>query len=79
VNWDIRRPQDFDTIARFAKDSDVRESVLISADLGQHRAWLAQYAEMGFAEIHLHQVGRRQLSFIEAFGQQVLPSLKETT
>jgi hypothetical protein len=41
--------------------------------------WLAEYAEMGFAEIHLHQVGRRQLSFIEAFGQQVLPSLKEIT
>jgi coenzyme F420-dependent glucose-6-phosphate dehydrogenase len=79
VNWDIRRPQDFDTIARFVKGGDVRESVLVSADLGQHRAWLAEYAEMGFAEIHLHQVGRRQLSFIETFGQQVLPSLKGIT
>jgi probable non-F420 flavinoid oxidoreductase len=77
VNWDLRRPQDFDTIARFVNGEAIRKSVLVSADLGQHRAWLAEFAEMGFAEIYLHLVGRRQLSFIEAFGQHVLPSLKE--
>jgi coenzyme F420-dependent glucose-6-phosphate dehydrogenase len=77
VNWDLRRPQDFDTIGRLVKAENIRRSVLISADLGQHRAWLGEYAEMGFAEIHLHQVGRRQLSFIDAFGEHVLPALKE--
>jgi coenzyme F420-dependent glucose-6-phosphate dehydrogenase len=77
VNWDLRRPQDFDTIGRLVKAEDIRRSVLISADLGQHRAWLGEYAGMGFAEIHLHQVGRRQLSFIDAFGEHVLPALRE--
>jgi len=76
VNWDLRRPQDFDRVARLVKTDDIRHSVLVSADLGQHRAWLAEYAEMGFDEIHLHQVGRRQLRFIEAFGEDVLPELK---
>ena len=79
MNWDLRRPQDFDTVARFVTREDIRQSVLVSSDLGQHTAWLAEYAEMGFAEIHLHQVGRRQLSFIEAFGQKVLPSLNKLT
>jgi probable non-F420 flavinoid oxidoreductase len=79
VNWDLRRPRDFDTVARLVKGEDVRQSVLVSADLGQHRAWLAEYAEMGFAEIHLHQVGRRQLSFIDVFGEHVLPELKVTS
>ena len=79
VNWDLRRPQDFDTVARFVKREDIRQSIVVSADLGQHTAWLAEYAEMGFDEIHLHQVGRRQLSFIEAFGQKVLPSLNKLT
>lgn len=77
VNWDLRRPQDFDTVSRLVKGDDIRRSVLVSADLGQHRAWLAEYVEMGFAEIHLHQVGRRQLSFIDAFGEHVLPALRE--
>jgi probable non-F420 flavinoid oxidoreductase len=77
VNWDLRRPQDFDTLARFVTKDDIRHSVMVSADLGQHRAWLVQYAEMGFSEIHLHQVGRRQLSFIDAFGEHVLPTIRE--
>jgi probable non-F420 flavinoid oxidoreductase len=77
VNWDLRRPQDFDLIGRLLKAEDMRKSVLISADLGQQRAWLAEFAGMGFAEIHLHQVGRRQLSFIEVFGEHVLPSLRD--
>ena len=76
VNWDLRRPQDFDTVGRFVRGEDIRQSVLVSADLGQHRAWLAEYGGMGFAEIHLHQVGRRQLSFIDAFAEHVLPTLK---
>jgi probable non-F420 flavinoid oxidoreductase len=76
VSWDLRRPNDFDTIARFVQGPDIRNSVLVSADLGKHRAWLEEFTEMGFAEIHLHQVGRRQLSFIETFGQHVLPALR---
>ncbi len=31
---------------------------------------------MGFDEIYLHNVGRDQAAFIEAFGKQVLPNLK---
>jgi coenzyme F420-dependent glucose-6-phosphate dehydrogenase len=77
VNWDLRRPQDFDAVSRFVKGDDIRQSVLVSADLGRHRAWLAEYAEMGFAEMYLHQVGRRQLDFIEAFGEHVLPAFRQ--
>jgi len=76
VNWDLRRPQDFDAIARFVTVDDIRKSVLVSADLGKHCAWLAEYAAMGFSKIYLHQVGRGQLSFIEAFGAHVLPKLR---
>ena len=43
---------------------------------GTASSLVAEYAEMDFDEIHLHQVGRRQLSFIEAFGEHVLPALK---
>jgi probable non-F420 flavinoid oxidoreductase len=73
--WDLRRPKDFDAATRFVRGEDVRKSVLVSADLQQHQAWLAEYAAMGFAEIHLHQVARDQRGFIEAFAQQVLPGL----
>jgi probable non-F420 flavinoid oxidoreductase len=76
ASWDLRRPKDFDSATRFVRGEDVRKSVLVSADLRQHQAWLADYAAMGFAEIHLHQVARDQRGFIEAFGTHVLPALR---
>ena len=53
----------------------VRASVLVSSDLGWHAARLAELAELGFDEIHLHHVGQEQEPFIEAFGSHVLPHL----
>ena len=76
VNWELRSPEDFDTATRFVRPEDMRESVLISSDLGQHAAWLAQYVELGFSELQLHQVGRNQEEFIEAFGAKVIPQLR---
>jgi coenzyme F420-dependent glucose-6-phosphate dehydrogenase len=76
VNWELRSPGEFETATRFVRAEDMRESVLISADLGQHVAWLQEYLKLGFKELYLHQVGANQREFIEAFGQSVLPALK---
>jgi hypothetical protein len=51
-------------------------SVLISADLQRHAAWLQEYTELGFEEIQLHQVGRNQRPFIDAFAARVLPQIR---
>jgi probable non-F420 flavinoid oxidoreductase len=76
VNWELRSPKDFDTATRFVKPEDMRQSVLISSDPGQHAAWLNEYIELGFDELQLHQVGRNQHTFIDAFGAKVLPQLR---
>jgi coenzyme F420-dependent glucose-6-phosphate dehydrogenase len=76
VNWELRSPEDFDTATRFVRPEDMRGSLLISSDLGRHAAWLARYVELGFSELQLHQVGRDQAAFIEAFGARVLPRLR---
>ena len=76
VNWELRSPQDFDTATRFVKPEDMRESVLISSDPSRHAAWLNEYIELGFEELQLHQVGRNQQTFIDAFGAKVLPQLR---
>jgi coenzyme F420-dependent glucose-6-phosphate dehydrogenase len=75
VNWDLRLPADFERIGRLVQPEDMREALNISADLGRHAAWLASYIELGFSEIYLHQVGRNQRAFIDAFGSEVLPRL----
>ncbi len=76
VNWELRSPRDFDTATRFVKPEDMRESLLISSDPNQHAAWLNDYIELGFQELQLHQVGRNQHTFIDAFGAKVLPQLR---
>jgi hypothetical protein len=55
---------------------DMRESLLISSDPKQHAAWLKGCIDLGFEELHLHQVGRNQHTFIDAFGGKVLPQLR---
>ena len=38
------------------------------------RAHIQHYVDMGFDEIHLHNVGRNQTEFIEVFGREVMPN-----
>ena len=75
VCWDLEHPEHFDEAARFVQPADLRGPVLVSSDLAQHTAWLAEAAELGFDEINLHHVGREQRAFIDAFGADVLPQL----
>jgi probable non-F420 flavinoid oxidoreductase len=74
---ELELPEQFDAAARFVTPEDVRSAVLVSADLGRHTAWLAEYAELGFDRIYLHEVGQatHQQPFIDAFGSKVLPAL----
>jgi G6PDH family F420-dependent oxidoreductase len=73
---DIRNPEDFAAMAKLVRPEDFRNRVLMSADLGVHVANIQHYVDMGFDEIHLHNVGRNQAEFIEVFGAEVLPALR---
>jgi probable non-F420 flavinoid oxidoreductase len=73
--WDLETVEQFDEAARHVRPEDVRASVLVSADLQRHAAWLHELAALGFAQIHLHHVGRDLAPFIDAFGARVLPEL----
>jgi probable non-F420 flavinoid oxidoreductase len=71
--WDLETAEDFDRLALDVTPDQVRDTVLVSADLARHAAWLQEFAELGFDEINLHHVGKDLTAFIEAFGEHVLP------
>ncbi len=73
---DIKNPEDFAAMAKLVKPSDFTNRVLMTSDLSQHVAHIQHYVDMGFDEIHLHNVGRNQAEFIEVFGRDVLPALR---
>jgi coenzyme F420-dependent glucose-6-phosphate dehydrogenase len=76
---DIRNPEDFAAMAKLVRPEDFRNRVLVTSDLGKHIEHIQHYVDMGFDEVHLHNVGRNQAEFIEVFGKEVLPELRLET
>lgn len=72
---DIRSPEDFAAMARLVRPDNFTGRVFISPDLDAHRAQIQHYLSLGFTEVYVHNVGRNQEEFIQAFGQKVIPAL----
>lgn len=75
--WDLETPEHFDVASTHVRPEDVHGSVVVSADLVEHTDRLAHLASLGFDEVYLHHVGTDLGPFVDAFGEHVLPTLKE--
>lgn len=73
---DIRNPEDFEAMAKLVRPENFKNRVFTSADLEAHTANIQHYIDLGFKEIHIHNVNRHQEKFIKAFGEKVIPNLK---
>ena len=76
IVWNLEFPEQFDAAAEHVRPDDVRQSVLVSADLARHAADLRALAELGFDGLYLHHVGKEQDRFIDGFAAKVLPDLR---
>jgi len=72
---DIRSPYHFEQMAKLVRPEDFEGRMVISSDPDVHRAEIQRYLDLGFDRIYLHNVGRNQAEWIEAFGREVLPRL----
>ena len=72
---DIRSPSDFALMAKIVRPEDFEGRMLITSDLDAHRREIQKFVDMGFGRVYLHNVGRNQQEWIEAFGREVLPHL----
>jgi coenzyme F420-dependent glucose-6-phosphate dehydrogenase len=77
VLTEISDPEGFDRAAASLKPDDLEGSIRMSSDLEQHIAWLDQDIELGFDVVFIHQVGRDQQKFLQVFGEQVLPRIRQ--
>ena len=73
---DIRNPEDFAAMAQIVRPENFEGRVFMSPDLDAHAAHLQHYIDLGFDQVYIHNVGRNQQEFIEAFGRGVLPRLR---
>ena len=74
--WDLTTPEQFEAATRHVPPSEVAANVRVSADLGRHLGWMQEYVDLGFEELYLHHVGQHNEAFIDAFGAEVLPTLR---
>ncbi len=72
---DVRSPRDFEQMARFVRAEDFAGRMVMTSDLEVHRREIQKFLDMGFDQVYLHNVGRNQVEWIEAFGREVLPKL----
>ena len=72
----IRTPEDFAEIAKLVRPENYKNRMIISPDMDEHREQIQQFVDLGFDEIHVHNVGRNQKEFIEVFSRQVIAKLK---
>jgi coenzyme F420-dependent glucose-6-phosphate dehydrogenase len=55
----------------------VRQSVCISADPKTHVEFAQQYIDLGFDHLFFHSAGPDQRAFLEGYGRDVLPQLRQ--
>ena len=77
VAADLALPSQFEAIGDLVGPDKLKEAIHISSSLEAHTEWLAGFERLGVSELYLHNVGRNQDEFIEAFGSAVLPRLKK--
>lgn len=77
IVWELETPEDFDRRTADARAERVAQTIQVSSDLGRHAAALGELIDLGFDRIYLHHVGTAQDAFIDAFGAEVLPRLRE--
>ena len=63
-------------MAKLVRPENFKGRVFMSPDLDEHTAHIQHFIDLGFDEIYVHNVGRNQEAFIEAYGREVLPSLR---
>jgi coenzyme F420-dependent glucose-6-phosphate dehydrogenase len=73
----LRTPEAFDAAAQFTRPDDLEDHIRMSSEPERHVEWLTQDLDLGFDRLYLHNVGRDQVGFIEAFGERVLPALAD--
>lgn len=74
---DIPTVKGFDAAGSMVKPEELAQHVRISDSAQQHLDWLAQDLELGFTNLHLHNVNLHQEQYIDFFGERVLPDLSK--
>lgn len=64
----LRTPEEFDEACRHVSIRDVAGKIPCFSEMGEVKEYINRHGAFGFSEIYVHNAGRNQREFIEAFG-----------
>ncbi|KQW50948.1 LLM class F420-dependent oxidoreductase [Nocardioides sp. Root1257] len=68
-------PEHFEQATELVTMESTRDSVVAGTDVGKHIGQIQSYADAGYDELYLANMGPHYLDMIEFYGREVLPSL----
>lgn len=77
LNVDLATPDEFERAAESITEDEVAESVTCGPDPERHVETIQKYAEAGYDNIYVHQVGPDQDGFFRFYGREILPAVNE--
>jgi G6PDH family F420-dependent oxidoreductase len=69
-------PEHFEQAAELVTSEMLADAVVCGPDIDRHVAALQEYADAGFDELYVNQIGPDQDAFFAAYSQDVLPRLR---
>jgi len=76
-NRKIYTPKESEENGKPVGDETIKKSMCISSKPEDHVAFIQKYLDYGFDEIFLHSSAPDQQAFVEGYGNDVLPQLRE--
>lgn len=70
-------PEHFEQASELVTEESTRESVVAGSDPDKHLELIASYAEAGYDELYLANMGPHAEQMIEFYGREILPALRK--
>lgn len=74
---DLPTPEDVERAVGTVSEGDVAESVTSGPDPERHLEAIREYAEAGYDNVYVHQIGPDQDGFFRFYGTEILPKVSE--
>jgi hypothetical protein len=71
-------PKHFEQASKLVTEEMVADALPCGPDLGRHVQEIERYADAGFDEVYVHQIGGADERFFDAYAREVLPRFAES-
>jgi coenzyme F420-dependent glucose-6-phosphate dehydrogenase len=73
ASQELPLPRQFEQLAEMVTQDQVAEAIVCGPDPERHLAAIAKFAETGFTDVYVHQVGPEQRGFMAFYEREILP------